>query len=154
MTHAQWAVKIKRALAMADEQPSRALSALHTLTRALESELPKGVHDWHLAQTLHAVSVVQAGAGEQRGSVDTLRRLAERHRQELQYQQRAFVSACAAAALQLAQNGDRSGAARMLKNAAPWSVSLRPKERLFERARKQLARSRRARKPRPPATGG
>ena len=111
------------------------------LARTLESELHKGVDEWHLAQTLQLTSLVQSRAGDHRGSASTLERVAEQHARELRYQMRGFVAACAAAALQLVQNGDRPGAVRMLRKAAPWAASLRPRERLFTQAEETVRRA-------------
>lgn len=147
MTHAQWNSKVKRALRLADREPKDALQTLRTLARKLEAQLPNGIHDWHLAQTLQVMSVVQSKVGDYRASANTLLRVAEQHEHELLYQTRGFVSACAAAAVQLAQAGDRSGAARVLRKAAPWAASLRPKDRLLAHAQKAVrALSRHARK--------
>lgn len=147
MSHAQWNREMTRLLAIADRQPTRTLSALRKLTSVLEHELTTRVQDWHLAQTLQVMSLVQASSGDHGAAAATLQRVAERHEQELQYQRRAFVSACAAAALQFADNGDRSGARRILQKAAPLAVSLQPKDRLFQQARKIAGlRSARARR--------
>jgi hypothetical protein len=142
MTHAQWNARIKSALALADRNPRSALRRLSMLARALESQLVEGVDGWHMAQTLQLTSLVQSRAGDYRGSASTLPRVAEQHARDLQYQMRGFVAACAAAALQLLQNGDRPGAVRMLRKAAPWAASLRPPERLFTHAEKAIGRAR------------
>jgi hypothetical protein len=138
MTHADWNVRIKRALESADRRPASSLRTLGTLMRAVEASLKKGLHEWHLAQTLHITSLVQAGAGDHRGSARTLVRLANEHESQLNYQVRAYVSACAAAALQLAQRGDRAGATRILRKADRWSSLLRPKDKLLEQAKKTI----------------
>jgi hypothetical protein len=142
MTHAQWNARIKSALALADRNPRSALRRLSMLARALESQLVEGVDGWHMAQTLQLTSLVQSRAGDYRGSASTLQRVAEQHARDLQYQMRGFVAACAAAALQLLQNGDRPGAVRMLRKAAPWAASLRPRERLFTHAEKTVGQTR------------
>jgi hypothetical protein len=128
MTHANWNVRIKRALELANRRPASSLRMLRTLMRAVEASLKKGLHEWHLAQTLHIMSLVQAGAGDDRGSAKTLVRLTNEHESQLNYEVRAYVSACAAAALQLAHDGDRTGALRILRKAGPWSSMLRPRD--------------------------
>jgi len=138
MTHADWSVRIKRALESADRRPASALRTLRALVRAVEASLKKGLHEWHLAQTLHVMSLVQAGAGDYRSSAKTLVRLANEHESQLNYEVRAYVSACAAAALQLAQGGDRAAAARILRQAGRWSPLLRPRDKLLEQAKKTI----------------
>lgn len=138
MTHADWNVRIRRALELADRRPSSSLRTLRTLMRAVEASLEEGLHEWHLAQTLHLISIVQAGAGDHRGSAETLVRLTNEHESQLNYEVRAYVSACAAAALQLAQEGNRAGATRMLRKAGRWSPMLRPKDRLLDQAQKTI----------------
>jgi hypothetical protein len=138
MTHADWNVRIKRALKLADRRPSSSLRTLRTLMRAVEASLKKGLHEWHLAQTLHIMSLVQAGAGDHRGSKNTLLRLTNEHESQLKYEVRAYVSACAAAALQLAQDGDRAGAAHILRKARRWSPLLRPRDKLLDQAQKTI----------------
>ena len=65
-------------------------------------------------------------------------RLANEHESQLSYEVRAYVSACAAAALQLAQAGDRARATRILKKAGRWSSMLRPKDKLLDQATKTI----------------
>ena len=138
MTQAVWNVRIKRALNLADRRPASSLRTLRTLMRAVEASLEKGLHEWHLAQTLHIMSLVQAGVGDHRGSARTLMRLTNEHESQLNYEVRAYVSACAAAALQLAHDGDRKGAARILRKAARWSSLLRPKDKPFDQAQNTI----------------
>ena len=138
MTHADWNVRIKRAMALASRRPSSALRTLRALTRDVEASLKTGVHEWHLAQTLQLMSLVQAEAGDHRGSAMTLVRLTNDHEAQLRYDVRAYVSVCAAAALQLAQDGNRTGARRILRQTNRWSSLLRPKDKLLERAQKMI----------------
>jgi hypothetical protein len=138
MTHADWNVRIKRALELADRRPQSSLATLRSLMRAVETSLKKSLHEWHLAQTLHIISLVQARAGDHRGSAKTLLRLTNGHESQLNYEVRAYVSACAAAALQLAQGGNGAGAARILRKAAKWSPLLRPKDKLLEQAQRTI----------------
>src|SRR5687767_1085724 len=118
MTHSQWYAKIKRALALADRNPKHALRTLDKLARAVESQILTGVHDWQLAQTLHVKSIVQSNVGDYLEAAKTLTRIAEQYEKELNYQLRALVSAYAAAALELAQVGDRRGAQKVLRRAS------------------------------------
>jgi hypothetical protein len=138
MTHRQWNATIRRNLAVAAKNPRRALDALETLARELESQIRCSIQAWHLDQTLHVVSLVQSDAGDHQASARTIVRLAKRHEQELQYQRRALVSACAAAAVQLARSGDRSGAAAMLRKGARAAATLHPNERLLRQAKKAI----------------
>lgn len=138
MTHPQWNATIKRNLAVAAKNPRRALGALEKLARELESQTRTSIQAWHLDQTLHVVSIVQSDAGDHQASARTIVRLAERHEQELQYQRRALVSACAAAAVQLAQSGNGSGAAAMLRKGARAAATLHPKDGLLQRAKKAV----------------
>jgi hypothetical protein len=106
--------------------------------RAIEASRKKGLHEWHLAQTLHIMSLVQAAAGDHRGSAETLVRLTKEHESQLNYEARAYVAACAAAALQLAQNGNPGAARRTLAKAGRWSPLLRPKDKLLDVANKTI----------------
>lgn len=145
MTHAEWHAKVTQSLALAEQKPKAALRILERLAIAVESEERKSVADWHVAQTLGVISIVQSQAGNHRESSETLLRVAERHEQTLRYEQRALVSACAAAALVLTSVGDRAGALRALRKAAPWAASLRPKDQLLRKAEKAVkAMARRA----------
>ena len=141
MTHAAWNVRIKRALELADRRPALALQTLRALIRTIEVSRKTGLDDWHTAQTLHIISLVQAGAGDHGGAAETLVRLSEEHQAQLKYEIRAYVSACAAAALQLAQDGDRARAKRILRQASRWSSLLRPKDKLLDQARKTIGGS-------------
>ena len=138
MTHADWNVRIKRTLELADRRPTSALRTLRTTVRAVEASLKNGVHEWHLAQTLYIVSLVQKATGDHRGSGKTLVRLMNEHESQLNYEVRAYVSACVAAALELAQDGDRKGARRILRRAGRWSPLLRPKDKLLHHAQKTI----------------
>jgi hypothetical protein len=147
MTHSDWNVRIKRALALADHKPTSALRTLTSLMHAVEVSLRNGVHDWHLAQTLHVMSIVQTGAGDHRAAAETLMQLTKQCESNMDYEIRAYVSACAATALELAQAEDRVGARRMLRKAGRVSFLLRPKDRLLDRAQKSIdARATRTRR--------
>jgi hypothetical protein len=100
MTHATWTRAIKRGLALAATQPERALQILETLAKNVGTELETSIQDWHLAQTRHMLSLVQTKVGDHRAAADTLRKAAYQHALDLRYQQGAFMSACAAAALE------------------------------------------------------
>ena len=139
MTHSTWNRAIKRGLALAATQPERALQFLETLAKNVGTELATSIQDWHLAQTRHMLSLVQTKVGDHRAAADTLRKVAYQHSLDLRYQQRAFVSASAAAALALARSGDSAGARRMLKNAAPAASTLRPKDKLIQHARRLIS---------------
>ncbi|MGH9238608.1 MAG: hypothetical protein ACRD3G_11280 [Vicinamibacterales bacterium] len=134
MTHAQWHKAIRRALAVAERQPARALKALDALLVRLQSDARTSVGDWHIEQTLETISAVQAHIGKHRESAETMLRIARHHEQQLLYYRRAFVAACATAALELAAAGDRRGARRLLARAKPAAAGLRPPEKLFRKA--------------------
>ena len=138
MTHTDWNRRIKRALELADRRPASALRTLRALVRTLETSLKKSVHEWHLAQTLQILSLVQARAGDYRGSTTTMLRLADDHQAQLAYEVRAYLSACAAAALQLAENGNRTHARRILREARRWSSLVRPKDKLLDQAQRTI----------------
>jgi hypothetical protein len=138
MTHSEWRVRIKRALTLADSNPTAALRTLKSLMRAVEASLKNSLHDWHLAQTLYVMSIVQTGAGDHRAAADTLMRLTSQHESNVNYEIRAYVTACAAAALQLAHAGDRVGAKRILQKAGRVSFLWRPKDKLLDQAQKLL----------------
>ena len=144
MTHAQWLSKIRRSLAQVERQPARALKSLEQIVSQVRSEAVKVVGDWHVEQTLHMISTVQSQAEEHRESARTMLQIADRHEQHATYYRRAFVSACAAAALELSATGDRAGAARVLRRAAAVAADLRPADKLFRKAQ-QVVSSMRAR---------
>src|SRR6185295_3448528 len=106
--------------------------------RAVEASLNNGLHDWHLAQTLHVMSIVQTGAGDHRAAAETLRQLTKQCESNMDYEIRAYVSACAATALELAHAEDRVGARRMLRKAGRVSFLLQPKDKLLDQAQKLL----------------
>lgn len=139
MTHAQWHVTLRACLAMAHPAPARAARSLQTLLRRIQADGRKNVSDWHIAQTLEAISLVQSHLGDHRRSAATSLQLAAHQRQQAVYSTRAFVAASATAALELASAGDRPAAARALREAASSAASLRPKERLFQHARRVVA---------------
>jgi hypothetical protein len=66
-------------------------------------------------------------------------RIARHHEQQLAYYRRAFVSASAMAALELAAAGDRRGARRLLSRARPLANGLRPPDKLFRKATSVLS---------------
>jgi hypothetical protein len=143
MTHSQWHAKIRQSLTMVDERPSTALRSLEHLLRRLEVEGKKSVGDWHIEQTLEAISMVQSHLEDHRQSAETILRVVEHHEQHITYYKRAFVAACATAALELATAGDRSRAASVLKRAAPAAATLRPHEKLFRHASRVVKATRR-----------
>lgn len=130
-------------MAVAKSRPATAARRLEQLARSVASESRWTVGDWHFEQTLGLTSIVRSEANDHRQSAETLARLVEHHEAMMRYQQRALVSALASQALELLAIDDRAGAARALRQAAPWAKSLRPTDKLFERARKAGKRSRR-----------
>ena len=112
---------------------------LDTLLARIEAEAGVNVGDWHVDQTLEAISIVQSQADDHQRSAETMRLLASRSQQQLVYYERAFVAACATAALELAAAGDRAGATRALRSARPVARRLRPRERLFRLAEARVA---------------
>lgn len=139
MTHTQWHTKLRKTLATAGREPARALKSLERLLHQVQSDARKTVGDWHVEQTLEAISILQSHVEDHRHSAETMIRVADRHAQQSSYYQRAYVSACAAAALELAAAGDRSGAARELRRAAPVAADLNPQDKLFRRAQTTVA---------------
>ena len=134
MTHTQWYAKIRQSLAKVERQPARALKSLEQLVTQVRSEAATVVGDWHVEQTLQALSDVQSQAAKHRESARTMLQVADRHEQHATYYRRAFVSACATAALEFASAGDRGGAARALRRAAAVAADLRPADKLFRKA--------------------
>jgi hypothetical protein len=138
VTHRDWHGRVKDLLALSARKPRVASRGFHHLARSIERGLKRGLHDWHLMQTLHLASIAEAAAGEHRSAADTLRRVAEHQKGLLAYEHRAYVSACAAAALELAKAGDLNGARRIVRSAEPWAKLLRPRDKLMNSARKVL----------------
>lgn len=134
MTQKQWHAKIRHSLRMVERHPARALSSLQRLVKRVQSEATKTVGDWHVEQTLGFVSMAQSELNDHRQSAKTLLQVAERHRRQVLYSRRGFVSASATAALELASAGERIGALRVLRNAAPVAAGMRPPDKLFRRA--------------------
>lgn len=144
MTHAQWHARLRRSLALVDSHPERALASFDDLLKRLHADVRKSVSEWHIDQTLEAISIVHSHIGDHPRAADTMIRLAERHAQQAMYFRRAVVSACASAALERASADDRRGALRALQKARPLAAGLRPQEKLFRRAEKAVAAMRRA----------
>ena len=136
MTHAQWLARLRKCLAMVDRQPARAVKSLETLLARLEADAASTAGDWHVDQTLEALSMVHSTAGNHRQAAAALQRVAARHEQQSVYSQRAFVAACATAAIELVSAGDRASAKRVLRQAEKIAAQLRPREALFAKARK------------------
>src|SRR5262245_9089207 len=101
MTHGQWQVKVRKSPALGDRDPPRAVKSLNSLVSRLQLEATKNVGDWHVEQTLEAVSILQSRFGDHQRSAATILQVAERHEHQLQYYKRALVAACATAALEL-----------------------------------------------------
>jgi hypothetical protein len=156
MTHAQWQAKLRQSLAMVEHEPARALQSLERLLSHLQSDTKKTVGDWHVEQTLETISIVQSHLEDHRHSAETMLRVADLHEQQLSYYRRAYVTACATAALELASAGKRSGALRVLRRAEPVAASLDPQEKLFSKAQKVVAAMphRRVTTSKPPTTAG
>jgi hypothetical protein len=140
MTHAQWHARLRQCLAMVDRQPTRAVKRLEALLGRLEAAAATSVGEWHVDQTLEALSIVQSQLEHHHESAAAMERVAERQRQQSVYSQRAFVAACATAAIELVTAGDRASARRVLRQAEKIAAQLRPREALFEAARKVVRR--------------
>ena len=147
MTHAQWQARLQRDLAFVARDPSRGLARLQRLLQRLEAEARLQVGDWHIDQTLQAISTVQSDADDHQRSAQTMSLLAGRFEQRVVYYERAFVAAWAAAALELAEAGDRTAALRALRAARPVARRLRPQERLYRLAHVRVAAMRNSRTP-------
>ena len=135
MTHAQWYARISRCLALVERRPARALQSLERLLKRLEADAKRGVGEWHIEQTLEAISLVQSRLNHGHAA-ETMLRAAERHEHQLAYYRRGFVAACATAAIELAAAGDRTGANRALRRARALAAGLRPQEALFLKAQR------------------
>ena len=146
MTHAQWTSSLRRSLALVERNPPRALKSLDELVTRLYADAANTVNHWHVEQTLEAMSIVHSQLNDHRQSAETMLRIAGLHEQQLAYSMRAFVAACATAAIELASAGDRRGAVRTLKRAERMAGDLRPPEKLFAGARKFVGRSPRRRR--------
>lgn len=140
VTHKQWNGALRRTLMQGKSTPASRARQLERLARVVASEARSHVGDWHFEQTLGLACTARSEANDHRQAASILMRLAAHHEANLRYQQRALVSALAAQALELAAANDRAGAARVLRRAAPWAKTLRPADKLFERARRTAAR--------------
>jgi hypothetical protein len=89
-------------------------------------------------QTLGLASLAEAAAGEHRSAANTLRRVADHGMGELQYELRAYVSACGAAAIQFAKAGDLHEARQMLRTALPWAKLLHPRDKVLNSAQRLI----------------
>jgi hypothetical protein len=155
MTHRQWHNKVTRLLALSERDPTQASRGFHRLARAvetdlkrglhdrlcIETDLKRGLHDWHLMQSLSLASLAEAANDDHRAAARTLRRVVDHQRVLLVGEQRAYVSACAAAAIEFAKAGDLRAARRTIQAAEPWARRRRPPEQLLRQAR-ALVRSR------------
>jgi hypothetical protein len=138
LTHREWYTKVKRLLELSDTRPKLASQGFHRLARSVEGDLKKGLHEWHLVQSLHLASMAETTAGDHRSAADTLIRVVDRQRDLLAGELRAYVSACAAAAIELAKAGDLNAARRMVRTATPWADVLGPREKLLQVAKDRL----------------
>ena len=134
MTHKQWHATVRKSLAQVKRNPARGLKSLDALLSRVHREEHRHVGSWHLEQTAETISIVQSHLQNHRESAKSMLQLAERHKQQRAYYSRAFVAACATAALELASAGDRRGAKRALRQAEVISAGLRPREKLFQQA--------------------
>jgi hypothetical protein len=134
MDQTQWQAGIRRCLAAVERQPARAVKMLDVLIGRVRAEAAKGVGDWHVEQTLHTVSIVQSHLEQHRESAAVMLQLAGIHEEQATYHRRAFVCACATAALELTAAGDVRGARRVLQSATSMAAGLRPAEKLFQEA--------------------
>jgi hypothetical protein len=139
MTQTQWKASIRRCLASVEREPARAMKMLDTLIGRVKTAADAGVGNWHVEQTLHTVSIVQSHLERHRESAAAMLQLARIHEEEATYHRRAFVCACATAALELTAAGDDRGARRALQSAAPVAEGLRPAEKLFHEAQAVVA---------------
>jgi hypothetical protein len=138
LKHREWHARVKRLLRVSGVKPRIAARGFHRLARAIEIDIKRGLHDWHLMQTYHMASLAEAAAGNHAASAATLARVAEHQKAALQYELRAYVSACAATALERAKAGEMDGAQAMVRGALPWGKLLRPPDHLLESARKLI----------------
>jgi hypothetical protein len=138
VTHRQWHARVQRLLALSEHDPQRAAVGFHQLAQAVDGGLRTGIHDWHVMQSLHLASVAEAAAGNHVGSAETLERVVDQQHVLLVSEQRAYVSACAAAAIQFVKAGDLRAARRMIRAAEPSADMLRPREKLLQIAKQQL----------------
>jgi hypothetical protein len=143
VTHRQWHSRVKHLLDLTERNPKRAARGFHRLARAVDNGLKGGVHDWHLMQSLSLASLGEAASGDHRAAAHTLSRVVEHQRMLLAGEQRAYVSACAAAAIEFAAAGDRRAARRAIRASEPWARMLRPQEKLLQRVRALLRPRRR-----------
>lgn len=134
MTHQQWHGKMTRLLELSGRKPREAARCFHVLARLVDRRLKTGIHDWHLMQSLHLAGVAEAAAGDHGAAARTLNRIVEHQRMLLVEEQRAYVSACAAAAIEFAKAGDARAARRTILAAEPWARMLRPPEKLLRTA--------------------
>jgi hypothetical protein len=135
MTHTQWQKRIRQSLSDLASRPERVLASLERLVNRIDRDTRTGIGDWHMEQTLQAVSLAQSHLKNHHESARIMLAVAERHEQQTTYHRHAYVSACAAAALELASAGDRAAAARILRKADTAARALRPADMLFRTAR-------------------
>lgn len=108
------------------------------MAETAERGLRSGIHDWHVMQSLHLASVAEAAAGNHIGSAETLKRVVDQQHVLLVGEQRAYVSACAVAAIQFVKAEDLRAARRMIRAAEPLARMLRAREKLLQMAKQQL----------------
>ncbi len=136
MTNQQWQATTKRLLGLSGRKPKVAARGFQQLARTVERSLKRGLHDWHLTQSLHLASIAETTAGDHHAAARTLDRIVEHQRMLLVGEQRAYMSACAAAAIEFAKAGDQRAAKRRILAAEPWARLLRPPEKLLRTAQK------------------
>ncbi len=138
-THADWHAEFVRLLDLSATRPAQAATGLVRLAKAVERAMPKGVNDWHLAQTWQHLSLAQARSGDHVRAAATLRELAAHHDVMVSEHRRAHVAATAAAAVHLAKAGDRAGSKALLRQAEALGKGLRPQDEILKMARHLLA---------------
>jgi hypothetical protein len=129
---------VRRGLARMEKHPKDAVRLFERLAETVDRNGRRSVQDWHGAQTRYLMSLAQTQAGDAAAARRTLARIAEEHRQSLIFHMRAFVSASAASALELARAGKVRSAERVLKSADRIARSLAPGDRLFQHARRTI----------------
>jgi hypothetical protein len=134
VTHQQWQATMKRLLEVSVRKPKVAARCFHRLARTVDTGLKKGLHDWHVMQSLQLASLAEAAAGDHHAAARTRSRIVDHQRMLLVGEQRAYVSACAAAAIEFAKAGDLRAAKRTILAAEPWARMLRPPEKLLRTA--------------------
>jgi|SRR5882724_1149091 len=115
MTHEEWLVEMKEALAHSGRHAGDAIVRLKRLASTAARAERRVVGGWHVEQALGTAAAMLAKAGHRHEAARLLKRLARRHEGALRYHGHALASALTSAALELFEAGASAVGARLAR---------------------------------------